>query len=245
MCGRYTLRTPAARLMELFHVAQLPTLSPRYNIAPTQLVLAIRQSAEIASLREAIMMRWGLVPFWAKDLAIGSTMINARSETVAEKPAFRNAFKRQRCLIPADGFYEWQKLTTGKKQPWWIHQENEEPFAMAGLWESWTPKGASKDNPENVVLSCSILTTAANRDMSVLHDRMPVILPIEAWSTWLSPAATSDQLTSLLQPLPEGHLHFRAVSTTVNRPVSDTPQLLDEIEPPEPLGAEGPSSHSR
>lgn len=232
MCGRYTLRTPSAQLMQIFDVSDMPLLAPRYNIAPTQQVLCVRAMADHPTHREALTMRWGLVPFWAKDLAIGNQMINARSETVAEKPAFRAAFSKRRCLIVADGFFEWQKIASGKKQPWLMELDNHQPFAMAGLWESWTPKGDSGATPAESghapVLSCTILTTEANHDMQELHDRMPVILPIEAWAVWLSAAASPGQLKDLCRPLADGLITKTMVSTAFNRP----------IEPSGPCGLE-------
>ena len=254
MCGRYTLRTPAAQLIELFHVPAIPMLAPRYNIAPTQFVICVRAVAEQPDSREALQMRWGLIPFWAKDMKIGNQLINARSETVAEKPSFRNAFAKRRCLIPADGFFEWQKLSTGKKQPWLIQQEDQQPFAMAGLWECWTPKKdiqKSEDNDDadsegkgraEAVISCTILTTSANDDMKPLHERMPVILPIEAWAAWLSPQASPGQLSSLLKPLPNGQLFRTCVSTVVNRPFPDSAECIAAVEPPEPFGQTTPTS---
>lgn len=233
MCGRYTLRTPVTRLIEIFHVPTLPQLSPRYNIAPTQLVVCIRTVADQPNAHEAINMRWGLIPFWAKDMAIGNQMINARAETVAEKPAFRNAFAKRRCLILADGFFEWQKLSTGKKQPWLIEMEDGQPFAMAGLWECWTPRSSSQGSTP--VTSCSIITTEANDDMKPLHDRMPVILPIESWANWLSPQASVGQLGELLKPLPDGLLTHTSVSTVVNRPFPDNADCIVPVDPPEPL----------
>jgi putative SOS response-associated peptidase YedK len=223
-------------------------LAPRYNIAPTQLVICVRAMSDHPNSREAVPMRWGLIPFWAKDMKIGNQLINARSETVAEKPSFRNAFTKRRCLIPADGFFEWQKLSTGKKQPWLIEQQDQQPFAMAGLWECWTPKtgpvGNDEDNGDvsgtgkgraEPVISCTILTTEANDDMRPLHDRMPVILPIEAWAAWLSPQSSKGQINDLLKPLPNGLLFRTCVSTTVNRPFPDNAECITPVEPPEPL----------
>ena len=161
MCGRFTLSTPASKLIEIFSVLRFPELTPRFNIAPTQLVICIRQSE---GERTAAPLRWGLVPSWAKDLSIGNRMINARSETAAEKPSFRRAWKSRRCLIPASGFYEWEKLGGKKKQPWFIHAANEEPLAFAGLWESWQPKEETSDEA-SFVESCTILTTSANADV--------------------------------------------------------------------------------
>ena len=245
MCGRYTLKTPAAKLIQLFRVPAMPMLAPRYNIAPTQLVICVRTVSEQPGSNEALFMRWGLIPFWAKDMKIGNTMINARSETIAEKPAFRAAFAKRRCLIPADGFFEWQKLSTGKKQPWLIEKDDREPFAFAGLWECWHPKVTeeSSDGPPDAaragaavpVISCTILTTAANRDMQPLHERMPVILPIESWAAWLSPQASREQLTDMLQPLDNGRLVRTSVSAIVNRPFPDGPQCIEPVDSPEPL----------
>ena len=235
MCGRYTLKTPNPRLQELFGLQDLPHLVPRFNIAPTQSVFTIRATATLPELREAVMMRWGLIPFWAKDMAIGNTLINARAETVAEKPSFRQAFGKRRCLIPADGFFEWEKLASGKKQPWWIRIQNEEPFAMAGLWETWSPKTKSATPHETpasetkVIQSCTILTINANADMQSLHDRMPVILPIEAWAAWLNSTTDKTELQTLLKPFENGHLIRSAVSTIVNRPLIDSPECISPV----------------
>lgn len=238
MCGRYTLKTSPQQLMSLFQVPFLPDLVPRYNIAPTQPVLVIRAAVSgepsmsvgaVASGgggagRMAELMRWGLVPSWAKDPGIGSQMINARSETAAEKPSFRTAFVRRRCLIPADGFYEWQKLGDGRKQPWWIHPPDGGVLALAGLWEFWPGAGEGSS-----LLTCTILTTAAGPDVQDLHDRMPVILAPEQWDMWLSGSATKSQLQSMLLPLPAGSLHLLRVSTLVNRPSADNPACLEPL----------------
>ena len=237
MCGRYTLRSSPQQLMSLFGVASLPEIGPRYNIAPTQQVLAFRavdssrravagearDSADAVpgGVRRPALLRWGLVPRWAKDLSVGSQMINARSETAAEKPSFRSAFVSRRCLIPADGFYEWEKLADGRKQPWWIHPPGGPVFAMAGLWESWSPPGGSE-----VIETCTILTTVAGPDVAGLHDRMPVILAAADWDLWLSAAASKAQLQGLLQPLPSGSLQLTRVSMLVNRATVDTPDCL-------------------
>lgn len=245
MCGRYTLKTPASRLVEVLAVQSLPELSLRFNIAPTQQILTVRHAAGTKASREAVLMRWGLVPFWATDLKIGASLINARSETVATKPAFRAAFKKRRCLIPSDGFYEWEKTSDGRKQPWYIHAVDDEPFAMAGLWESWRPKpaadGGSGESTADQRLagpveSASILTTTSNGDIGELHDRMPVILPIEHWAAWLNPETSPTQLESLLRPLPDGSLRRYRVSALVNRPVPDSAECV------EPLDSEGPAA---
>jgi len=239
MCGRFTLRTPADVLMQTFQTLDFPELQPRWNIAPTQQIVAVTTGETDGPRRHAGWFRWGLVPFWADDPSIGSKMLNARSETVADKPAFRAAFRKRRCLIPADGFYEWQKLSSGKKQPWWIHQAGEQPFAMAGLWESWTP-GQNQTSPPDTepLLTCTILTTDASSDLRGLHDRMPVILAPEAWHAWLNPQTQPEFLKQLMKPASPGTLQLTCVSQLVNRPTPDSPQCLTPVSPPEPLPAD-------
>ncbi len=220
MCGRYTLSDPGDLLKEL-HVEAALDITPRYNIAPTQNVLAIR-SRDGDGPNEAVYLRWGLVPYWAKDPSIGNRMINARSETAAEKPSFRTAMKKRRCLIPSDGFYEWVKV--GKaKQPYHIHLPERRPFVFAGLWERWTR------GPEPLE-TCTILTTAANDDIRPVHDRMPVILESDARQTWLDPEVhDSELLTTMLRPLPPGKLQLTAVSTLVNSPRNETAACLEPL----------------
>jgi len=239
MCGRFTLRTPADVLMQTFQTLDFPELQPRWNIAPTQQIVAVTTGETDGPRRHAGWFRWGLVPFWADDPSIGSKMLNARSETVADKPAFRAAYRKRRCLIPADGFYEWQKLSSGKKQPWWIHQAGEQPFAMAGLWESWTP-GQNQTSPPDTepLLTCTILTTDASSDLRGLHDRMPVILAPEAWHAWLNPQTQPEFLKQLMKPASPGTLQLTCVSQLVNRPTPDSPQCLTPVSPPEPLPAD-------
>ena len=220
MCGRFALYTPQEAVVRLFRLDDAAPLSPRYNIAPTQPVLAVR--ADEPAGREARMLRWGLVPFWAKDTGIGSRMINARGETIAEKPAFRQAFRRRRCLIPADGFYEWQKVPGGK-QPWFISARDEVPLAFAGLWERWDNRGT-----EDPVESCTIVTTAANATLAPLHDRMPVILGADAWDSWLAADTPSATLLDLLRPAANDLLAARPVSRRVNSPANDGPDLVSE-----------------
>lgn len=220
MCGRITLTTPAAKLIELFQLTEFPRMEPGYNIAPTHLVACIRLHG---TQRQAIRMRWGLIPSWAKDVNIGNRMINARSETAAEKPAFRKAWTSRRCLIPIDGFYEWEKIPGGKKQPWLIHMPDRTPFSLAGLWETWKP---TTSEAGDAVLSCTILTTSANTDMSPIHDRMPVIVPPEYHATWLSNEASPGQLNSIAQPLSPGFLQRYPVSTTVNKATVNSAECL-------------------
>ena len=207
MCGRFTLRTPAHRLAEAFGVRELPNLRPRYNIAPSQDVVAIRRAADG---RELALLRWGLIPSWAKQAAIGNRMINARAETVAEKPAFRAAFRHRRCLVAADGFYEWQKTDGGAKQPYYIRLADEAPFAIAGLWERWTPPDG------DAVESCTLITTAANDLLKPIHDRMPVILAPADNDAWLDAEAPSAALGSLLRPYPADEMAAHAIGRLVN-----------------------------
>ena len=217
MCGRYALISNISELQGRFgFVVDSPAPEPRYNIAPTQQVLAVVNDG----LRRGEMMRWGLVPSWAKDIKIGSRMINAVSETAAAKPAFRSAFRRRRCLVLADGFYEWRR--EGKQRtPVYFFQKSGEPMAFAGLWESWqSPEGEH-------IRSCAILTTAANEFMAQIHHRMPVILSAETEPLWLDPLTeTPDTLEPLLIPAPPELLDAREVSPTVNNVRNDGPDCI-------------------
>lgn len=218
MCGRYALTDLKAIVKDNRFQLQLfpPSLSPRYNIAPSQSVPAILNQAP----RELRLVRWGLIPSWAKDPTIGYRMINARAETIAEKPAFRRPLQRQRCLIPADGFYEWQRLGT-RKVPHWIRLTSGEVFAFAGLWDSWT------DPKTNAVMtSCTIITTTPNRLLASIHDRMPVILRRESEATWLGEGLSQGQACTLLKPYPATQMIASPVSTLVNSPNNDTAEVL-------------------
>jgi putative SOS response-associated peptidase YedK len=219
MCGRFTLRTPARDLVEIFELLREPDLSPRYNIAPTQNVAVIRQDGKS---RQLSLMRWGLVPAWSKDPKGGPPLINARSETIATKPSFRTAFKRRRCLIPADGFYEWQKQADSKtKIPYYIRMSKDRAFAFAGLWETWH----GKDDP--ALDSCTIVTTEANDLMRPLHDRMPVILPEENFAQWLDPKnANVPELEGLLRPYSPREMTAFPISTLVNSARNDCPECI-------------------
>ncbi len=221
MCGRFTLRQPAERIAREFQLAEVPAIEARYNIAPTQSVLAIRQSPDG---REASMFKWGLIPSWAKDAAIGSKLINARSETVDEKPSYREAFKRRRAIIPVDGFYEWAH-TGNKKQPYYFHFKDDRLFGFAGLWEKWrTPDGESLE-------SCSILTTEANEVLSTVHDRMPVILDPEAYDLWLDEDERKQELRKeLLCPFPGSEMIAYPVSTLINSPQHQGEELVRPIQ---------------
>jgi putative SOS response-associated peptidase YedK len=211
MCGRFTLHSSSEKIAEIFDLKSVGDIEPQYNIAPTQLVGAVLNSSK-NDTREFNYFRWGLIPSWAKDKSIGAKLINARAETVADKPSFRNAFKRRRCLIVADGFYEWQK-TEGKKQPFYFRLKNDQPFAFAGLWEKWESPSSEEIN------SCTILTTSANELLKPLHDRMPVILSVSDYDLWLdTKVQTSEPLQKLLHPYPESAMTGNPVSTLVNNP---------------------------
>ncbi|MFQ5489983.1 MAG: SOS response-associated peptidase [Phycisphaerae bacterium] len=221
MCGRFALTTSDMTLAELLRLAQPPALQPRYNIAPTQPLAALR-SPSAGTERRLDMLRWGLIPSWAKDAAIGHRMINARAETVAEKPAYRVAFRRRRCLIPATGFYEWQKpKIKGPKQPHYIRLADDRPFAFAGLWESWT-------GPDQTIIeSATIITTTPNDLLQPIHDRMPVILGPDEFDRWLDPERSDPrELAPLLRPFPAELMTAYPVTTHVNKPQNDDPTCI-------------------
>jgi len=221
MCGRFALIVDASVLADVFDIDPPTDLEPRFNIAPTQTIPIVRAGKE--SARECEMVRWGLIPPWAKDLKIGAKMINARAETVAEKPSFRAAVRRRRCLIPASGFYEWV-LTEAGKHPYFIHFSDNRTFAFAGLWERWTAtNGASLE-------SCTIITTTANEMISDLHHRMPVILPPENYGEWLLPESlTATRLGQLLVPHAAAAMEAYQVSAHVNRPANDDPECIARV----------------
>ena len=230
MCGRFTLTQSATAIADHFELDDLPLLAPRYNIAPTQPVAVVRarSSNRQADDRQFTHLVWGLIPAWAKDPAMGAKLINARAETLAEKPSFRSAFKYRRCLIPVDGFYEWQRIEK-KKQPYLFGLADRQPFAFAGLWEHWQ----SPDGSE--IESCTIITTEANSLMRSIHDRMPVILQPQDYQQWLDPAVQKvDQLRSLLRPYEPASdpkaLTAHPVSAKVNNPRHDSPDCIEPIE---------------
>jgi putative SOS response-associated peptidase YedK len=218
MCGRFTLRSPASRVAEAFALQEPVELRPRYNIAPSQMVAAVRLEADE---RRLVQLKWGLIPSWADDPAVGYKMINARSETVASKPSFRSAYKSRRCLIVADGFYEWQKAGA-KKQPFHVRLKGGSPFAFAGLWERW-----KRDEQE--IESCTIITTEANELMAPIHNRMPVIVAPDDYQLWLDTASALDRLPELLKPYPAAGMEAYAVSTTVNNPRNDVPECVEAV----------------
>lgn len=220
MCGRFTLRTPAADVARYFDLAEIPLLEPRYNIAPTQSVAVVR--ADAAGQRRLDRLVWGLVPSWASEPTIGSRLINARAETVSEKPAFRQAFRQRRCLVVADGFYEWQRVGR-QKQPYYLTAAQGGPFALAGLWEQWRRDGQA-------IGSCTIITTDANDCVRPVHDRMPVILPPEAWLRWLDPGLNDPAaLQPLLKACPAETLVAFSVSTVVNRATYDRSDCIEPL----------------
>jgi putative SOS response-associated peptidase YedK len=233
MCGRYTLTSAPEALRALFRYAEQPNFPPRYNVAPTQPIAIVRL---VEGKRHFALVRWGLLPSWVKDPKTFTLLINARGESAAEKPAFRAAMKRRRCLIPADGFYEWQKAGE-RKRPFYVRAKSGAPLAFAGLWETWTgPNGEELE-------TAAIVTTRANRTLSLIHERMPVIVPPEAFGLWLD-GATVDATTAaaLIQPAPDNLLEAYEISTAVNRTANDNPKLLEPVSaaPPEPVKPAAP-----
>jgi putative SOS response-associated peptidase YedK len=223
MCGRYTLTSAPEALR--FRYEEQPNFPPRYNIAPTQPIAIVRL---VQGKRQFALVRWGLLPSWVKDPKTFTLLINARGESVVEKPAFRAAMKRRRCLIPADGFYEWQ-AAGARKRPFYVHAKLGAPLAFAGLWETWTgPNGEELE-------TATIVTTRANRLLAAIHDRMPVIVPPQGFELWLDSAhVDATTAAALIAPAPEGLLETYEISTAVNRTANDNPKLL------EPVGATAP-----
>ncbi len=217
MCGRFALSSDAETLAAEFDVAPPEQLAPRYNIAPSQPLLAV---GALPDERVTTLFEWGLLPSWSKTVAGARRPINARAETVAGKPSFRAAFRRRRCLVPADGYYEWKALAGGK-QPYYIHRADERCFAIAGIWEHWERDGA-------VIQSCALLTCAANDTLAAVHDRMPVIVAHEDYAAWLDPATPADSLARLLAPAADHAFALHAVSKRVNSPANDS---RDNIRP--------------
>ena len=245
MCGRFVATASAGELADYFQAVLSESVGgapadlspePSYNVAPTNHVYTVRANA---GHREIDLMKWGLVPSWAKDPKIGSKMINARSETAAEKPAFRTAIKKRRCLVPADGFYEWAKVPGQKtKQPYYITRADGEPIVFAGLWEAWKPKSGSEAQPvatadgaapEDVdwLISCTLMTTTPNAEMAEIHNRMPVLVPPTWWDRWLDPQVTVDEISELFQPAPDGLLQLSPISTMVNNVRNKGPELIE------------------
>ena len=229
MCGRFTLHTERDVVAETFQVdlSGLENYEPRFNIAPQQDVLTLVASEAGLEPRH---MRWGLIPYWAKPLAKLPSMINARIETVAEKPAYRDAFRRRRCVVLADGFYEWQGSDRNRpKQPFWIHRRDHAPFAMAGVWDRWT----GGDTESAPLISCSVVTAPSNAAVAAIHPRMPVILRNERVNAWLSHEndGARERLLALLKPVGAEELASHPVSPEVNNPSHHSPQLIEETRP--------------
>jgi putative SOS response-associated peptidase YedK len=227
MCGRYVLTTPGEVLAQIFATEPPPeeileAIVPRYNIAPTQKVPIVRQAA--TGERELALAQWGLVPHWAKDSAIGNKLINARAETAAEKPSFRDAMKRRRCLIPADAFYEWKELGKGK-QPFLLRLRGGPTFAFAGLWSQWKnlESGANLE-------TCTILTTTPNELTATVHDRMPVILEATTWQRWLDDAPPGTPFTDLFLSYSAAEMEAFPVSKRVNSPANEGPDLIEPVQ---------------
>lgn len=219
MCGRFTLTVDPAELQDAFIDYEFPSqFAPRFNIAPTQPILAIPNNGE----NRADFFVWGLIPSWAKDPAIGNRLINARGETLAEKPSFRGSYTYKRCLILADGFYEWKAQPGAKvKVPYFIHMKNRQPFAFAGLWDEWhSPDGSQ-------IRSCTIVTIAPNELMAPIHNRMPVILPPDVHAQWIDPAVrTPESLGAFIKPYPTEEMAAYPVSTLVNNPKNDRAECV-------------------
>lgn len=231
MCGRFTWTTPLELMWSILEDYKIPMdFKPRYNIAPTQDVPVIPNTInEIESdtnTRKLEFFKWGLIPSWAKDAKIGSKMINARSETLSEKPSFRNAYKRRRCLILADGYYEWVPIPGEKtKQPVYIRLKSKKTFAFAGLWEQWKPEWTDKP-----FLSCTIITCSPNPMLAEIHHRMPVILPQENYEEWLAPGEQpKENLQHLLTAYPGEDMEAYPVSKFVNKPMNDSPECIEPI----------------
>lgn len=220
MCGRFALSIPMNELMDYFEVEDGVEFATRYNIAPTQDVLVVRNNTE--NKREFALVRWGLIPSWQNEEDISSDWINARAETAAEKPLFKNAFKQRRCLIVADGFYEWQKGKT--KTPFYIYKKDGKPLAMAGLWEQWESKSGE------AIESCTILTSNANRLVKPIHHRMPAILQRPEFATWLNVENQNvEKLQHLLRPYEAENLASYAVSTFVNSPTHEGKECVQQV----------------
>jgi putative SOS response-associated peptidase YedK len=219
MCGRYALQSTPAELVTRFGLDECTDFGPRFNIPPGTDIPVIRQSPE--GRRVLHLLRWGLVPHWSKDPAIGAKLNNARGESVAEKPSFRDAFRRRRCLIPASGFYEWK--SEGKvKQPYYISLKSGEPMAMGGLWESW------KASDGSILRTVCVVTTSPNSVMATIHDRMPVIIASDQWQTWLS--GRSEEVAGMVAPYREEELQAWPVSRRVSKTQDDEAGLIEPVE---------------
>jgi len=258
MCGRYASSRRPEDLVEEFEIrgSDLPSLEPDFNVAPTKEVYAVVErpptdDKQATPQRQLRVLTWGLVPFWAKDPKVGNRMINARMETVAEKPAYRRPFERRRCLLPADGYYEWyattEKTAKGKprKQPFFIRPDDGGVLAMAGLYEIWRDPAKADDDPDRFRWTCTVLTTSAEDSLGHIHDRMPLMLAPESYDAWLDPRRNDrDDLLALLEPAAPGRLEAYPVSTLVSNVKNNGPELLEPI-PLAEVPDEAPSGASR
>ncbi len=224
MCGRFKLTVPFREIVRLYNLTNSVNLRARYNIAPSQDVLAVVYDAETKQRRGA-MFHWGLVPFWAKDIKIGYSLINAKAETVAETPAYREAFKKRRCIIPADAFYEWQETGQSLKQPYAVVMKDRGVFGLAGLWEKWTDKASGE-----VVRSCTIVTTEPNALCAPIHNRMPVILDAATYPKWLGEEPASNaQLSAMLKPFPAERMACFKIGPRIGNVKYDEPALIEPV----------------
>lgn len=224
MCGRFSNNASPDWYQREFKIGKLnpAVFQPRYNIAPAQMIDVVREDE---AERVVSQLKWGLVPAWAKEAEIGHRMINARAETITEKPSFREAFKKRRCIVPATGFYEWKKKGAGAKQPFYFYLRDKEPFGFAGLWEEWVDKQTGE-----LLETCTIITTEANEVLKPVHDRMPVIVKPEDYDLWLDPQETkTDAVEKLLAPFRADKMTSHPVSTNVNYPDADSPDLIKPI----------------
>jgi putative SOS response-associated peptidase YedK len=260
MCGRFVSASSPALLAERFAVDEVTfdDDEPHYNVAPRAIVPVVRERGGEHPHRALSGLRWGLVPSWAKDPAVGDRQINARAETLTTKPAFKRAFERRRCIVPADGFYEWQAVTApggkpsgkARKQPYFVHRRDGEPMAFAGLWEVWkAPEGFAPIDgmdDEGWLRTCLIVTTRANDSLAPIHDRMPVLLPGSAWDRWLDRDEQDvAALEALLVPAPDAWLEVYPVGTLVSDARNEGPELVRPVDPAVPdSGAESPTLFS-
>jgi putative SOS response-associated peptidase YedK len=225
MCGRYASTLPPEALRALFRYLEQPNFPPRYNIAPTQPIAIVRL---VEGARHFALVRWGLIPAWVKDPRAFSLLINARGESVNDKPAFMNAMKYRRCLVPADGFYEWQREGE-RKQPYFVRRRDRAPIAFAGLWENWMGRNGEE------METAAIVTTTASRSIAHIHDRMPVIVPPEAFDIWLDPKVDAAMAAeAVIRPAPDDAIEAYPVTGAVNRTANDTPNLMEPLTGPEP-----------
>jgi len=221
MCGRYVIYGPQSRYQEYFATEAWPDFPDRYNIAPSAPVPVIRQAPD--GRRVVNLLRWGLVPNWSKDESIGAKLNNARGETVSEKPSFRTAYQKRRCIVPASGYYEWQEVPGQRKQPWYIHLKSGEPMAMGGLWESWTNADGE------IIRTFCVITTGPNEVMTPIHDRMPVLLRREDWPAWLSPHGDQSRVAQMIGPADAGLMEAWRVSRKVSNAREEGAELIERL----------------